>query len=135
MRTVHRLLSGLVALLLGAGLVAVAPAAQAEQAERQITIAGKEPKENTFLVKGKISPSTGERVNALVEFKLCKKDTNCGAEWKKFSKITTNAKGRYSERVQGPKKGYQRVYYRVSTRENDKFLAAVSPEIYIYRIF
>lgn len=135
MRTVHRLLSTLVALLLGAGLVAVAPAAHAEQVEREITIKGTEPRENKFVVKGKISPSTGEKVNALLEVKHCKKDKDCGAEWKKFEALTTNAKGRYSARVTGPKKGYKRVYYRVSTRENDNFFAAVSPEIYIYRIF
>lgn len=136
MRTIHRFLATLTALLLGLGLVvATGPAASAEQVERQITISGKEPKPNKFIVKGKISPSTGERVNAVLETKLCKKDTDCGAKWKKLKGIKTNAKGRYSERVPGLKQGIKRVYYRVSTRENDKFFAAVSPEIYIYRIF
>ena len=135
MRTVHRLLATPAALLLGAGLVAVAPAAHAEQVEREITINPSEPQENKFVIKGKISPSTGEKVNALVEVKHCKKDKDCGATWQKFEAITTNAKGRYSQRVKGPKNGFKRVYYRVSTRENDNFLAAVSDEVYIYRIF
>ncbi|CAB4759326.1 unannotated protein [freshwater metagenome] len=136
MRTIHRLLTTLTALLLGLGLVvATGPAASAEQVERQISINGKEPKPNKFLIKGKIAPSTGERVNAVIETKLCKQDKDCGAKWKKLRGIETNAKGRYSERVPGLKKGIKRVYYRVSTRENEKFLAAVSPEIYIYRIF
>lgn len=134
MRTVHRPLATLAALLLGVGFLAVAPAAQAEQVERQITIKGIEPRENTFMIKGKIAPSTGEKVNALVEVKHCKKDKNCGATWQKFEAITTNAKGRYSQRVKGPKRGFKRVYYRVSTRENKNFFAAVSEEIYIYRI-
>lgn len=129
-------LAGLLTMVLGAGLVvATGSPAQAEQVERQISISGKEPKPNTFQVKGKIAPSTGERVNAIIETKLCKKDTDCGAKWKKFKAIKTNPKGRYSERVAGLKKGYQRVYYRVSTRENKKFLAAVSDELYIHRIF
>ena len=138
MRTVHRLLATPVALLLGAGLVAVAPtssAARAEQVEREITINPSEPQENKFVIKGKISPSTGEKFNALVEVKHCKKDKDCGADWEKFEAITTNAKGRYSQRVKAPGKGFKRVYYRVSTRENDTFLAAVSDAIYIYRIF
>lgn len=140
MRTVHRPLVHvrrvLAAVLLALGLVAATlPAAQAEQVERQITINGKEPKENKFLIKGKISPSTGKPVNAIIEVKHCKQDKDCGAAWKRFAKIKTNKKGRYSERVKGVKKGHKRVYYRVATKENAKFLAAVSPEIYIYRIF
>lgn len=136
MRTIHRFLATLTALLLGLGLVAAtAPAASAEQVEREITINGSEPKPNKFVIKGKISPSTGERVNAVIEVKHCKKDTDCGATWQTFEKITTNAKGRYSERVKGPRQGHKRVYYRVATKENKKFFAAVSPEIYIYRIF
>ncbi|CAM3709203.1 hypothetical protein NOMA109596_08035 [Nocardioides marinus] len=140
MRTVHRPLVHvrrvLAAVLLALGLVAATlPAAQAEQVERQITINGKEPKENKFLIKGKISPSTGKPVNAIIEVKHCKQAKDCGAAWKRFAKIKTNKAGRYSERVKGVKKGHKRVYYRVATKENAKFLAAVSPEIYIYRIF
>ena len=139
MRTVHRLLASTVALLLGAGLgaglVAVAPAAQAEQVEREITIKPSEPQENVFVVKGRISPSTGKRVDAVLEVKHCKKDKDCGAEWQKFEAITTNAKGRYSERVKGPGKGDLRVYYRVRTHATKKFLAAVSDAVYIYRIY
>lgn len=135
MRTVHRLLATPTALLLAAGLVAAAPAAQAEQVERQITIKGTEPRENVFLVKGRITPSTGEEVDALVEVKKCRKDRDCGADWHRFEAITTNARGRYSQRIKGPGKGYKRVYYRVSTREDKDFLAAVSESIYIYRIY
>lgn len=136
MRIAQRLLAPLAALVLSLGLVAATgPAAHAEQVEREISINGKEPKENKFIIKGKISPSTGKPVNAIIEVKHCKKDTDCGASWKRFAKIKTNKKGRYSERVKGPKKGHKRVYYRVATKENKKFLAAVSPEIYIYRLF
>ena len=135
MRIIHRLGATLTALLLGLGLVvATSPTASAEQAERQITINGKEPKPNKFLIKGKVSPSTGKRVNAVIEFKRCKQDKDCGAKWRTFKKIKTSPKGRYSERVRGPGKGVKRVYYRVATKENKNFLAAVSPEIYIYRI-
>lgn len=135
MRTVHRLLATLTALLLGLGLVvATGPAASAEQVERQITINGKEPKPNKFVAKGKISPSTGERVNAVLERKLCKQDKDCGAKWRTYKKFTTSPKGRYSERIVGPGKGYKRAYYRVTTKENDTFFAAVSPEIFIFKI-
>ena len=89
MRTAHRPLVHrplgharrvLAAALIALGLVAATlPAAQAEQVECQISINGKEPKENKFLIKGKISPSTGKPVNAIIEVKHCKKDTDCGA--------------------------------------------------------
>ena len=136
LRRLVRAPHALLAVVMALGLVAAtAPTASAEQAERQITINGKEPKENKFLIKGKISPSTGKPVNAIIEVKHCKQAKDCGAAWKRFAKIKTNKKGRYSERVKGLKKGYERVYYRVATKENAKFPAAVSPEIYIYRIF
>ena len=73
-------------------------------------------------------------MNAVIERKLCKQDKECGAKWSTWKKIRTSPKGRYSERVVGPGKGYKRAYYRVATKENEKFLAAVSPEVYIYRI-
>ncbi|MAY97250.1 hypothetical protein [uncultured Nocardioides sp.] len=136
LRRLLRAPHALLAVVLALGLVtATAPAASAEQVEREISINAKEPQENKFIVKGKISPSTGKPVNAIIEVKHCKKAKDCGAAWKRFAKIKTNKKGRYSERVKGPKKGHQRVYYRVATKENDKFFAAVSPEIYIYRLF
>ena len=139
MQTVRRPLvhvaRALVAVVLALGLVAAtAPTVSAEQAEREITISGKEPQENKFVVKGKVSPSTGKPVNAVIEVKHCKKAKDCGAAWKRFAKITTNKLGRYSERVKGPKKGHQRVYYRVATKETKKYLAAVSREIYLYRL-
>ena len=136
LRRLVRAPHALLAVVMALGLVAAtAPTASAEPAERTISINGKEPKENKFIIKGKIAPSTGKPVNAIIEVKHCKKDTDCGADWKRFAKIKTNKKGRYSERVKGVKKGHKRVYYRVATKENAKFLAAVSPEIYIYRIF
>ena len=147
MRTAHRLLAPTAALLLGASLVAVAPnalaapgalaapAARAEQVEREITIKPSEPQENVFVVKGRITPSTGKRVDAVLDVKHCKKDKDCGADWEKYEAITTNAKGRYSERVEGPAQGDLRVYYRVRTHETKKFLAAVSDAVYIYRIY
>ena len=136
LRRLVRAPHALLAVVMALGLVAAtAPTASAEQVERQITINGKEPKENKFLIKGKISPSTGKPVNAIIEVKHCKQAKDCGAAWKRFAKIKTNKKGRYSERVKGVKKGHKRVYYRVATKENAKFLAAVSPEIFIYRIF
>jgi hypothetical protein len=139
MQTVRRPLvhvaRALVAVVLALGLVAAtAPTVSAEQAEREITINGKEPQENKFIIKGKIAPSTGKPVNAIIEVKHCRKDTDCGADWKRFAKIKTNKKGRYSERVKGPKKGHERVYYRVATKENKKFLAAVSESIYVERL-
>lgn len=135
MRTIHRLIASLTALLLGLGLVvATSPAANAEQVERQITINGSEPKPNKFVIKGKISPSTGKRVNAVIERKLCKQDKDCGAKWKTWKKIKTSPKGRYSERILGPGKGYKRAYYRVATKENKKFFAAVSDAVFIYKI-
>lgn len=135
MRTIHRFLATLTALLLGLGLVvATGPAASAEQVERQITINPSEPKPNKFVIKGKISPSTGERVNATIERKLCKQDKDCGAKWSTWKKIRTSPKGRYSERILGPGKGFKRAYYRVTTKENEKFFAAVSDEVFIYKI-
>ncbi|WP_300400727.1 hypothetical protein [uncultured Nocardioides sp.] len=132
LRAPHALLAVVLALGL---LTATVPAASAEQVEREISISGKEPQENKFIIKGKIAPSTGKPVNAIIEVKHCKKDTDCGADWKRFAKIKTNKKGRYSERVKGLTKGHERVYYRVATKENKKFFAAVSESIYIYRLF
>lgn len=134
MRTIHRLVAALAAVLLAAGLVSAAPAVAAEKEKREITIEGKEVKPNKFVIKGKISPSTGKPVNAIVQHKKCKKNVDCKAAWRTFEKIKTNDRGRYTQRVSGPSKGFARVYYRVVTEPNDKFLGAKSLEVFIYRI-
>lgn len=135
MRSIHRVLAALTGLFLVVGLTAVvSPAGAAEKIQREITIRGEEPRENKFVIKGRVTPSTGKRINAIVQFKECGTNTNCKKRWKTFTKMKTNAKGRYTQQVSAPKKGVKRVYYRVRTKPNEKYKGASSPAIYIYRI-
>ena len=134
MRTIHRVLAVLTGLFLVVGLTAVTtPVNAADKIKREITIDGKEPRPNKFVLKGRVKPSSGTRVRAVVQFKACPKQANCKKKWKTFTKTKTTAKGRYSERVRGPRQGEARVYYRVKTAPNNKYTGAVSQAVYIYR--
>ncbi|ANH37215.1 hypothetical protein I601_0769 [Nocardioides dokdonensis FR1436] len=136
MRTIHRVLAVLTGLFLVAGLTSVtAPANAAEKIAREITIKGTEPKPNKFVLKGRVTPPTGTKINAIVQFKECGTDSNCKKSWKTFRQIKTNNKGRYTQQVRGLRKGVKRVYYRVKTKPNDKYKGASSQAVYIHRIY
>lgn len=135
MRSIHRILAVLTGLFLVVGLTAVtSPADAADKIAREISIKGQEPKPDKFVIKGRVTPSTGKKVNAIVQFKECGTQTNCKKSWKTFRQFKTNAKGRYTQQVAGPKKGVARVYYRVKTKPNDTYKGASSDALYVYRI-
>lgn len=134
MRTIHRVLAVLTGLFLVAGLTSVtAPANAAEKITREISIKGDEPRTNKFVIKGRVTPSTGTKVNIVVQVKKCGTATDCKKKYKTFRKTKTNAQGRYTQQVAGPQKGVQRVYYRVKTAPNDKYKGATSASVYIYK--
>jgi len=136
MRHLHRLLAVLVGLLLVAGTAtavstgATAAETAAKKEKREITINGKKPEENTFVIKGKISPGKG-KIKAIVQTKVCGKDTNCKKKWSTYKRITTNTKGRYRQQVKAPTNGKRRAYYRVKTKPNKRYHGAKSAAIFI----
>lgn len=135
-----RLVTIVVALLLGAGLLA-APgagavpagpgvAAGAAKEPRTISIAGKEPRPNRFFVKGRVSPVT-HPAKAVVQRKNCSTRSCRWFAWKTFR---TGDDGRYRVRVEAPGDDQRRVYYRVHTPPTQRFKAATSKAIYIYSV-
>ncbi|MCL8023789.1 hypothetical protein [Nocardioides bruguierae] len=127
------LVAALVSALLALSVV-TAPAAHAARANREVSIAGKEPKDNRFVVVGRVSPVPGRSINVRIQIMDCKRDLRCSSGWRLFGKARTNDKGRYRMKVRGPKDGYNRVYYRAHVVRTPKWQADVSREIYIHRV-
>ncbi|TIC80080.1 hypothetical protein [Nocardioides sp. GY 10127] len=127
-------LAVLTALLLASG-VALAPAASAARREnREVTISGREPVDNRFVVIGKVTPTPDPAIHVRIEIKDCKRDLACKKPWRLYSRVTTKENGRYRAKVRGPKDGYNRVYYRAHVVRTAKWQADFSREIYIHRV-
>lgn len=99
--TVVAVVVALVLLPLGAATTAVA----AEKDTREVAIKVTEPRDQVFVVKGKVGPTYKKR-NMIIQRKLKGAST-----WKTYKRITTNGRSRYRARIQ-PKKSPGIVYYR-----------------------
>ncbi len=137
---IHRIVAGLIALVMlallpaaagssalaadgGASLAkasAAATPAAADKKDRNITIRGKEPRNNKFFVLGKVGPDDYKTKVITVQRKLAS-----ARKWRLYKRVKTSAKSTYRVRVAALKrKG--KVEYRTVTPPTKKYNAAAS---------
>jgi len=116
-------------------LAAPAPAADraartgtSEKAEREIAVAGVEPRPNTFFVKGRVVTGTYPAAELVMMRRPAGSTT-----WKAWRTFETDASSTFRVRVYGPPAGSRKVCYRVKAPSSKDYRTSFSQVLCIVR--
>lgn len=112
------------ALAVTASVLGVPAAGGAAAEQRTVSLTAAEPRDDVFVVRGKVRPAYQERP-VTVQRKRRK-----AVRWRTWRTIETNARSRYRQRV-APLKQPGVVCYRVKVPADDTYAAAVSDKVCI----